>query len=189
MGNKMKRSAASQPQQGIKHSAPSSRFRTFAPAPSASLLRIIIIIIVLLLLLLILFSSSSSSIIVIIIISSRSIFINIIFREPGRSIASAAVTGAEGTRTSRRPPCRRCRCPKLLLRCHCHQGGDTSASAAKHAARTSGRQDIVAATGAALALSPRGLPSVCRPYEFPLVPAPRQPFVSDPKHMASGYPY
>ena len=39
MGIKMERSAAvvSQPQQGIGHNAPSSRSRTFTPAPSASL--------------------------------------------------------------------------------------------------------------------------------------------------------
>ena len=36
MGIKMERSTVSQPQQGIKHSAPSSRSWTFAPAPSVS---------------------------------------------------------------------------------------------------------------------------------------------------------
>ena len=36
MGINIARSAVSQPQQRIEHSAPSSRSRTFAPAPSAT---------------------------------------------------------------------------------------------------------------------------------------------------------
>ena len=37
--------------------------------------------------------------------------------------------------------------------------------------------------------SDEGLPPICRPYEFPPVPAPRQSFMSGPKHLASGHPY